>query len=165
MEAVQRLRYLTATAIAFSVLGALLMFVMGSVTMVQAAGTYAGTGDEKAWSSDAALDATVKVVTGLDQFLLALFLIIFASGVYALWWTTPSSGESDDPRPRWLTVRTVGDLKVQLLEVIAVILAVLFLKLLLEVTKAAELPWTLLVIPAGVLFLSTSIWLIRSSEH
>lgn len=162
MTTLLSLRFLTLIAVAFSALGALLMFVMGAVTTVQAIATYAGSGKGEALSSDAALDATVGVVTGLDQFLLALFLIIFASGVYTLWMRTDASPTR---LPAWLTVESVTDLKVQLLEVIAVILAVLFLKLVLEVTRAAELPWQVLVLPAGVLALAVSVWLIRRSEH
>lgn len=162
MNAVMRLRYLTVVAIAFSAVGALLMFVMGAVTTVQAINVYAGGKDEAALSSDAALTATVQVVTALDQFLLALFLIIFASGVYSLW-LRPDSATSSPPA--WLRVRSVTDLKVQLVEVIAVILAVLFLKLVLDIARATELPWTILVIPAGVLVLALSVWLIRRSEH
>lgn len=162
MTALLSLRFLTLIAVAFSAVGALLMFLMGAVTTVQAIATYAGGGTAEALSSDAALDATVKMVTGLDQFLLALFLIIFASGVYTLWMRTDASTIQ---LPAWLTVNSVTDLKVQLLEVIAVILAVLFLKLVLEVTRAAELPWQVLVLPAGALALAGSVWLIRRSEH
>lgn len=162
MRTLLSLRYLTIIAVAFSAIGALLLFVMGAVTTVQAIGTYAGSGDDEALSSEAALNATVQVVTGLDQFLLALFLIIFASGVYSLWMR---DDQSTSPLPGWLTVRSVTDLKVQLIEVIAVIFAVLFLKLVLEVTKGAELPWQILVLPAGILALSVSVWLIRNSEH
>ena len=162
MSTLLRLRFLTLIAVAFSAVGALLMFVMGAVTTVQAIATYAGSGKDEALSSDAALNATVLVVTGLDQFLLALFLIIFASGVYTLWMRTDTSTLR---LPAWLTVQSVTDLKVQLMEVIAVILTVLFLKLVLEVTRAAELPWQVLVLPAGVLALALSIWLIRRSEH
>ena len=162
MRTLLSLRYLTFIAVAFSALGAVLLFVMGAVTTIQAIGTYVGSGDDNGFSSEAALDATVKVVTGLDQFLLALFLIIFASGVYSLWMR---EDQTTSPLPAWLAVRSVTDLKVQLIEVIAVIFAVLFLKLVLEVTKAAELPWQILVLPAGVLALSFSVWLIRNSEH
>ncbi len=167
MQALLRLRYLTVAAIGFSAVAALLMFVMGAVTMVQAVGIYAGSGEDPALSSDAALDATVKVVTGLDQFLLALFLVIFASGVYSLWWSPESAGVDEVPKaiPRWLSVRTVSDLKLQLVEVIAVILAVLFLKVLLEITKSDVLPWTVLVLPAGVLLLAGAVWLIRNAER
>jgi uncharacterized membrane protein YqhA len=164
MTTLLRLRYLTVVGVVFAAVGALLMFVMGAVTTVQAIGTYTGAGREEALATDAALAATVEVVTALDQFLLALFLIIFASGVYSLWMRSDGDDESRWT-PRWLTVHSVTDLKVQLLEVIAVVLAVLFLKLLLEVTRTPDLPWTVIVIPAGVLLLSLSVWLIRRSEH
>jgi uncharacterized membrane protein YqhA len=162
MTTVLGLRFLTLVAVAFSAVGALLMFGMGAVTTVQAIGTYAGRGKSSSLSTDAALDATVQVVTALDQFLLALFLVIFASGVFTLWLRTD---QSTTRLPAWLTVHSLSDLKVQLVEVIAVILAVLFLKLVLEVTRASDLPWQTLVLPAGVVLLAASVWLIRRSEH
>lgn len=164
MESVLRIRYLSVIGVAFAALGALLMFAMGGVTTGQAVAAYVGGGSDEAFSADAALTSTVKMVTALDQFLLALFLVIFASGVYSLW-IAPERAGHPGRRPTWLTVTSITDLKIQLLEVIAVILAVLFLKLLLEITKAAQLPWTLLVLPVGVVLLAAAVWLIRRSDH
>lgn len=165
MAAVLRIRYLSVVAVAFAALGALLMFALGAVTTVQAVAGYLGSAGDEALSADAALASTVKVVTALDQFLLALFLVIFATGVYSLWLAPqPPAGATPSTRPSWLTVTSITDLKIQLLEVIAVILGVLFLKLFLEITKAAELPWTLLVAPVGVVLLAAAVWLIRQGH-
>jgi uncharacterized membrane protein YqhA len=63
--------------------------------------------------------------------------------------------------PDWLHVRSVTDLKVKLIEVIAVLLAVLFLK---GVLLNPDVEFSDLVVPIAVVLLAWTIWLIRRSE-
>ena len=75
---------MSVVAVLFGALGAALMFLVGAITTIKAIGVYVGSGQEKAFSSAAALEATVDLVASLDQFLLGLFLLVFAYGVYSL---------------------------------------------------------------------------------
>ena len=167
METVFRARGVSVIAVIFSAIGAVLMFIMGSVTTVQAIGVYFGSGEVDAFSSEAAVDATVEIVGSLDQFLLGLVLLLFAYGVYRLFVVENAEAWEEKRRqikaPDWLGVTTVSELKVSLLEVTAVLLAVLFLKgILKDVEKMA---WSDLVIPLAVGILGVTIWLIRNSEN
>ena len=167
IRAVFRVRLLSVVAVAFSAAGAVLMFAVGSVTTVQAIGVYLGSRDEEAFSSGAALEATVDIVSSLDQFLLGLVLLTFAYGVYGLFVVADAeSWEGIRARfrpPDWLEVKSVTDLKVNLLKVTAVLLAVLFLKGVLS--GPADLEWPDLVVPMAVILLAATIWLIRHSER
>ena len=161
-------RYVSIIAVVFGAMGAVFMFVVGAVTTIKAIGVYVGTGDLKAFSSDAALEATVDVVTALDQFLLGLFLLVFAFGVYSLFvvadretWT---EAREELRAPDWLKVASVTDLKVKLLEVVAVIIAVLFLKVVLDVSKGADLPWNAIILPAAVVLFGLTVWFFRKAE-
>jgi uncharacterized membrane protein YqhA len=163
METIFRTRYVSIVAVIFGAIGAVLMFVIGAVTTVDAVLTYLGGHEQAAFSSDAALAATVEIVSSLDQFLLGLVLLVFAFGVYSLWIATDTAAESSRVHaPEWIKVTSITDLKVQLIEVVAVLLAVLFLKGVLSVPETV---WSDLVVPIAVVLLAGSVWLIRKAGH
>jgi uncharacterized membrane protein YqhA len=166
METIFRARYVSVIAVVFAAVGAVLMFFIGAVSTVDAVVYYLGGHEDKAFSSDAALAATVELVSALDQFLLGLVLLVFAFGVYSLWVVADTEAWEDERTrihaPDWLNVESVTDLKVKLLEVIAVLLAVLFLK---GVLIDPEIVWADLVIPIAVVLFALTVWLIRRAEH
>lgn len=166
METIFRARYLSVIAVIFGAIGAVLMFVIGAVTTIDAVVTYLGGHKENAFSSDAALEATVELVSSLDQFLLGLVLLVFAYGVYSLWVVADTSAWAEERTrihvPDWISVTSVTDLKVNLIEVVAVLLAVLFLK---GVLKNPVTKWSDLVVPIAVVLLAWTVWLIRKAGH
>ena len=166
METIFRTRYLSVVAVVFAAIGAVLMFLIGAVTTIDAIVTYFGGHEDKAFSSDAALAATVEIVSSLDQFLLGLVLLVFAYGVYSLWVVADATvWEEERTRlhaPDWLNVTSVTDLKVKLIEVIAVLLAVLFLK---GVLLNPQTTWPDLVVPISVALFALTVWLIRRAGH
>ncbi len=165
MKTVFSARYLSLIAVVFSVLGAVLMFVIGAVTSMDAVVTYFGGHEDEAFSTDAALGATIELVSSLDQFLLGLVLLVFAFGVYSLWGVANTEAWDEQRSklhaPDWLDIKSVTDLKVKLIEVIAVLLAVLFLK---GVLANPEVIWADLVTPLAVVLFAGTIWLIRRAD-
>ncbi len=98
METIFRTRYVSVIAVVAAAVGAVLMFVIGAVSTIDAIVTYLGGHEDKAFSTDAALAATVEVVSALDQFLLGLVLLVFAYGVYTFGWSpTPRHGMRSAP--------------------------------------------------------------------
>ena len=166
METIFRTRYLSVVAVVFGAVGAILMFVIGAVTTIDAVVTYFGGHEDKAFSSDAALAATVEIVSSLDQFLLGLVLLVFAYGVYSLWVVADTAAWEEQRTtmhaPDWINVTSVTDLKVKLIEVVAVLLAVLFLK---GVLLNPMTVWSDLVVPIAVVLLAWTVWLIRRAGH
>jgi uncharacterized membrane protein YqhA len=166
METIFRTRYLSVVAVIFGAVGAILMFVIGAVTTIDAVVTYFGGHEDKAFSSDAALAATVEIVSSLDQFLLGLVLLVFAYGVYSLWVVADTAVWEEQRTtmhaPDWINVTSVTDLKVKLIEVVAVLLAVLFLK---GVLLNPMTVWSDLVVPIAVVLLAWTVWLIRRAGH
>lgn len=166
METIFRTRYVSIIAVVFGAIGAVLMFVIGAVTTINAIVTYLGGHEDAAFSSGAALAATVELISALDEFLLGLVLLVFAFGVYSLWVVADTEAwEAERTQlhvPDWLQITSVTDLKVKLLEVIAVLLAVLFLK---GVLINPEMEPTDLVVPIAVVLFAWTIWLIRRAER
>ena len=165
METIFRTRYVSVIAVVAAAVGAVLMFVIGAVSTIDAIVTYLGGHEDKAFSTDAALAATDEVVSALDEFLLGLVLLVFAYGVYSLWVVADTEAWDEERAriraPDWLHVTSVTDLKVKLIEVIAVLLAVLFLK---GVLLNPDMEFSDLVVPIAVVLLAWTIWLIRRSE-
>ena len=94
----------------------------------------------------------------MDTFLIALVLIIFAGAVYNLFVRTEAANEAPSP---WLGVKSIGQLKEVVVEIVLVLLAVLFLQHVLFLREAVS--WNSLVIPAGAALLAVTIWLLP--EH
>jgi len=168
MTTIFKVRWLTAVAVLFSAIGAAIMFVIGSVTTVKSVGVYFGLFEIEAFSSDAALKASVDLIAALDQFLLGLVLLVFAYGVYGLF-VVADQDQWESARiainaPDWLKVTSVTDLKIKLLEVITVLLAVLFLKGVLTVS-GTRFEWTDLVVPIAVVLFGATTWLIKSAHR
>ena len=67
-EALYRMRWIAMIAVAFSVIGAALMFVVGGASVVRAIHKFFGGGEHDAFTEDAALRATVSLVSSLDEF-------------------------------------------------------------------------------------------------
>ncbi|GAG31981.1 unnamed protein product, partial [marine sediment metagenome] len=84
MKHIFKVRWLAAVAVLFSAVGAAIMFIIGSVTTIKSVGTYFGLYGLDAFSSQAALKASVELIAALDQFLLGLVLLVFAYGVFGL---------------------------------------------------------------------------------
>ena len=143
METIFRTRYVSVVAVVFGAVGAVLMFLIGAVTTVKSVGVYFGTGKAKAFSSDAALEATIDLVSALDQFLLGLVLLVFAYGVYSLWVVADREAWDEEKAhvkaPDWL-----------------------FLKGALNTTDPSE--FSDLVIPIAVVLFALTVWFIRRSE-
>ncbi len=156
-----RLRWVSVIAVVFTIVGGTLMFVVGASSTVRALSAYFGGGKHEAFSDEAALEATVEMVSSLDQFLLALVLLIFAYGVYRLFIV---EDVDDASVPSWFQINSVTDLKVKLLETVAILVAVLFLKSALSVGADDIIPWSALVLPFTVGIFAASIWLIRRAH-
>ena len=89
--------------------------------------------------------------------------VVCAIGVYSLWILADTAEtESRIHAPEWIKVTSATDLKVQLLEVVAVLLAVLFLK---GVMSDPQTVWSDLVVPIAVVLFAGAVWLIREAGH
>ena len=81
MTAIFKVRWLAAVAVVFSAVGAAIMFIIGAVTTIKSVGTYFGVYGLDAFSSNAALKASVELIASLDQFLLGQVLLVVRYGV------------------------------------------------------------------------------------
>jgi uncharacterized membrane protein YqhA len=108
-----------------SMLGALLLMAQGSIAVVQAV-------------ISAIVDLTplkdtiVSVLTAVDALLLGTVLLVIGYGLYELF------VDSGIKVPAWLHIRDLDDLKSKLIGVVVAIIAVIFVGVLVDANRAAD---------------------------
>lgn len=100
-----------------------------------------------------AVSVKLAVLKAVDSFLFAIVLLYLAFGTYYL--AFDPQGKEELPL---LEIRSVADMKKTLLEVIAVLVAILFLQALVE--HAGDLDWLLLIYPAAIIAIAIALKLI-----
>ncbi len=147
------LRYFSIIAVVSSSLGSLLMYVLGAVKVFKAYTTFMDNGPAVLEAENESHSLAIGyLVQGLDSFLIALVLMIFAGGIYNLF---IHRHQSDTPEiSSWTRVRSIGELKGILAELVVIILMVKFL----ETALAEETHhWEMLMLPIGVLLIAIAI--------
>jgi uncharacterized membrane protein YqhA len=121
-------RFITLFAVFGSLAGSVLMFSLGLFNVYEAF-RYGLEGVDE--PGPFGTSAVIRIIEGLDRFLIAIVLLYFAYGVYSLF-IHPEESEEELALPRWLRVQQIGQLKQVVAEVIIVILFVLFLRVALQ---------------------------------
>ena len=156
-------RFLTILAVVGSLAGSLLMFALGlyNIYLAFVLGAQRADGGKQYGTT-----SVINVIEGLDRFLIAIVLLYFAYGVYALF-VHPEEPEEQLALPAWLRVQQIGQLKQVVAEVIIVVLFVLFLRVALQTFQEPrpELTWTqigtLLLLPVCTALLALSLRLVQ----
>lgn len=145
-------RYISWTAIIGSLLGSLLLFIVGALKTINAFRVviFNYIPENKAHLHPADI-ATTYLIKSLDTFLIALVLFIFAHGVYTLF---ISNKKYDDEKNvlKWIKTPNIGHLKNVLAEVIVIILFVKFLEVVF--VNIDNLKWEILILPASIVLLA-----------
>lgn len=149
---VDRLRYISLTAVIASGMGSILMFLMGAIKTILAYLVYfEGVADQPDVS---AKQAITYMIQAIDIFLIGLVLMIFAGGIYNLF---VHRSESDSAELNsWVKIQSIAQLKRILVELVIVILFVRTLEGALAVEPGAY-RWEHLVLPLGILFLALAL--------
>ena len=149
-------RFISLVAVLGSLLGSILMFIIGGTKIYYAYAAYflgfqppTDLGGLK--GSDI---ATAYLIKSFDAFLIALVLFIFAYGVYSIFVSQKTEEAGSDPL-KSVRITTISQLKKILAEIIIIILFVKFLEIAL--INLNNLRWELLVMPSSILLLSLSL--------
>lgn len=154
-----RVRYVAVIAVIAALAGALLLFLIGGFHTLEAFAI--ASGFKETIGHDNMQTAVVQIIESLDNFLLGFVLLYFAYSTYFLFVAkenTPETRAKVD-MPEWLKVEDLGHMKRVLLEVILVLLAVFFLKMI--ITEEDGLEWTVLIIPATIVAIAVSLKLVN----
>ena len=158
LKAFFSIRYMTVLVVIATLLGSLLLFLLGGLNTLQAFALFLGL---KAPSGNAVSghEAVVAIVESLDNFLLGFALIYMSYSTYYLFVYREQEEEERIPMPEWLKVEDLGQMKRVLLEVIMVLLTVFLLKLVLVESETLE--WNVLILPASIVAIAISLKLVN----
>ncbi|RMH51264.1 MAG: YqhA family protein [Zetaproteobacteria bacterium] len=145
-------RYLTLLAVWSCVVGMALLFISSAwdmgVLLIEFIQVYFGGHDIESFH----VVVVSHVITAVDDFLLAMVLLIFALGVYELHIGKIECARGSEHAGNILQVSSLDDLKDRLGKVILMILIVAFFKQVLHVTF--DNPLNILYMGGGILLVS-----------
>ena len=156
-------RLVTLVAVVSSFAGALLMFWLGLANTWRAFATQVERGETALPADDLAV---IHLIGALDRFLIAIVLMFFGYGIYALF-VRPEATPRQLGLPEWLHVDSIGQLKQTLAEVIVIVLFVLFLRVALGtfVAGAPGFDWqealAFLALPLAIALLTVGLRLVQ----
>ncbi len=108
-----------------SILGALLLMLQGSVSMIRTIFDVVANGTE--------LKPTiVEILTAVDGILLGTVLLVIGYGLYELFI------DEDIDVPPWLQINDLDDLKSKLIGVVVAIIAVIFVGVFVDTNRSAD---------------------------
>lgn len=119
-------RFVVVVPALAAILGAVLLMVQGSVAMVRAI-------IDSVMGADELKTTTVDVLTAVDTILLGTVLLVIGYGLYELF------VDADIDVPAWLQVRDLDDLKSKLIGVVVAIVAVVFVGVIVDGDRAADI--------------------------
>ena len=103
----------------------------------------------------------LSILESLDVFLVALVFLLFAIGIAKLF--IPDTAENLNIKiPEWLDIKNFTELKLLLWEAVLTTLVVYFIS---DVVKQeGHYSWELMIIPASIILLSLSVFILRKHE-
>jgi uncharacterized membrane protein YqhA len=119
-------RYAVVVPAIASMIGALLLMAQGSIEIIRVV-------IDTLLSGSYLKDTIVDVLTAVDAILLGTVLLVIGYGLYELFVDTRIQV------PTWLQVRNLDDLKSKLIGVVVAIIAVIFVGVLVDSNRAADI--------------------------
>ena len=159
------LRYLALLAVIAPIFGAILMFLLGSLDTINAYLIFFGR-KEVEGAVDAGEAAMIKLVASVDHFLFGTILMIFAIGLYFLFFQSDhqDGAKGKSQIPSWKRVSNLEGMDLMLMKVIIMLLTVSFLEFILT-AGMGTLNWPILVVPLTIIALAAALrWMQPGSE-
>jgi len=144
-----RSRFIVLLAVFSSLAGMILLFVLSAMDMVHLVHMFIDITFFGAVDEDFHVTAVSHIITAVDDFLLAIVLLIFAMGMYELFISDIDVAKLEENSSKILMITSLDDLKDRLGKVILMILIVAFFKNVLHVKF--DDPLNILYMGAGIL--------------
>lgn len=158
-----RIHYMVILAVAGSLLGALLMLIIGAYETVEAFLLFFGLWEPTIPGKEIT-EAVATVLSALDSFLIAIVLLYFAYNLFYLL-TFPERREERYGKirmPPGLRVESLGQMKKTILVIIVVSLSVFLLRE--NMISVDHYEWTDLYVPISIVAIAVAIRLIKFDD-
>lgn len=151
MQFLLKLRYLVIVAMVFSILNGIALLGLGVYKSIKSYQALLAP-----WESGEG--PGIMLVESVDVFLAALVLIILGIGLAVLF-LIRDEGKDSLQIPSWMKVKSFLELKLILWEAVLTVLVVAFLGH--AAVQAEDLHWKILILPASILMLAVSLFIMK----
>lgn len=150
-------RFLVLFAVIGSLVASLVMFLKGTVEVIQGINSFRPM-IQFAATHDDDKSIILAFIPAIDSYLFATILLIFAMGYYELFISKidPSCRKTES-RPRWLIIRNLDDLKNLISDVVITVLIINFFKLAYTLTLNSQ--FDLLILGGGIFLVAATLLL------
>lgn len=150
-------RFLVLLAVIGTLIAAVIMFLKGSIEIIQGISSFSNVMTQ--FSASAADDKSVilSFIPAIDNYLFAIFLLIFSMGIYELFISEiDPTWKGQFTRPNWLKIVELDDLTRRVAEVVIMILIVEFFKQAFTIKYDHVLD--LLFLAVGIILIAISLF-------
>ncbi|MBZ5856081.1 YqhA family protein [Flavihumibacter profundi] len=148
------IRFFILLGVAFTLINALLFIIGGALESIKGYMIFYQYGFEEEKSIG------IYFLKGLDFFLVGIVFMIFALGIMKIF---THDQIPDDNLPEWLKIKSFKELKILLWETILLTMVVFCLTLIRSSKESIK--WDLLVLPAIILVLTVSFYLVKGKKE
>jgi uncharacterized protein (TIGR00645 family) len=150
-------RFLVIFAVIGTMVAAAILFLKGTVEMLQGVNGFIRHVDISAQTVSDDKTVILAFIPAIDNYLFATVLLIFSMGIYELFVSKiDPSMKTPNSRPNWLNIDNLDDLKTHIAEVVIMILIINFFEFSFTVTLSK---------PADLLFFAGSILIVAATLY
>ncbi len=147
------LRFITIIPVIFSALGAIILFYVGSIEIIDSFKAILNVSEE----TEQVLPKVMSgIIGGIDVYLIGVVMILFSYGIYELFISKIDVGRMENTEVQLLTITSLDQLKDKILKVIVMVMVVGLFKRLLELEVKTY---------TDILFWAISVLLIACSSY
>ena len=154
-------RYIVVLAVFFSVLAAIVLFILGSYEILHAIVKknpitnpgYTGNHSEM----------LLELITAIDLYLIGVVLLIFGFGIYELFVSKIDIARADEG-VTILEIENLDELKNKIIKVIIMVLIVSFFERILKISQSYTEPIQMLYFAISVFALSLGVYFMRKNK-
>jgi uncharacterized membrane protein YqhA len=139
------MRYIIIIPVFVTFIGAFILFIIGAL---------------EAWNSLSLFSkadyegSQLRLILGIDAFLLGLVLLIFSYGIYDLFLSKIDFADRPSVRPNWMRFKNIGELKIILAQVVLIILTINFFELVFIEMNNPDSFQDFMIIPVGIFLIA-----------
>lgn len=157
-----RSRFFTLFAVTFSMLGAMVLFVVASLDIWSVLVMIWDMLINHAHPEHLHEDVVANIIGAVDLFLIAIVMLIFAMGVYELFISKIDEAETSDTS-EVLKIHSLDQLKDKIAKVIVMVLVVSFFQRVLHTKYTGALE--MLYFSGSILLLALALYFLHKGDH
>ncbi|WP_404416308.1 YqhA family protein [Marinospirillum sp.] len=154
-------RFLILIAVIASLLGSLVLFVVGTLDIIQVAsktvGYYLGHAEQSVHDF-----IVTDIIIAIDIYLVAVVLLIFGAGIYRLFISTIDESEASGTGHPF-NIQTFDELKDKIVRVVILAVIIEFFRAVVDISFST--PLDAIYLALSVLALAASLYLMSVSQH